>query len=546
MGRAQSSPNALLRSARSLLTALLFCSCFASVAQAQDDEPDTRVGYATDAMPGFGQIAVPRVDPWRIAIGGTASYGYTEDVLAAEDSHHRLAGRLAGAFKIIPNLTLSLRFDGRYDSHTIGDESDDGLVGDPRIGLRFAAESSGLLFGAQLLAWLPGEDAPSIVFDAISVDAKALLGYTTGDFTIATNLGFRLDQSDGSAEGANRLSAADRLSLGVSSSNALLLGLGVGYRLGSAEIFGEWSWDFLIGSDAPDAGQSPMRAGLGGRIWMLDQNALQLELGLDIGLSSRPDPDLLNTGTVLIPIEPRFGVHAGLVFRFPAPERPQTEDVEPEGCQLTSCPEGQELNAEACRCDTVAPPAPTTGTVDGNVTDEQGAPVPNATVAIGAAAATPPADGTAPADAAPPAGVTATTDAAGHFSLANVAPGAAQINATADGYQPATVDVNVVAGQTVTANITLRADLPQGQLRGVIQSFQGRAISGATITVNPLGTQATTDAEGLFQVDVPPGAYQVTISAQGYTEQTRAVTVEERGVTVLNVDMRRAGRGGNK
>lgn len=81
--------------------------------------------------------------------------------------------------------------------------------------------------------------------------------------------------------------------------------------------------------------------------------------------------------------------------------------------------------------------------------------------------------------------------------------------------------------------------VPAGQLRGLIRSFKGQGLR-ATVVVAPLGSEAKTDADGAFALDVPPGVYQVEIAALGYRPQRREVRIEENGVTILNADLRRA------
>jgi hypothetical protein len=41
---------------------------------------------------------------------------------------------------------------------------------------------------------------------------------------------------------------------------------------------------------------------------------------------------------------------------------------------------------------------------------------------------------------------------------------------------------------------------------------------------------------------LPPGVYQVEIACDGYLTQRRKVTVQENGVTVLNVELHEAQR----
>ncbi|MCI3922149.1 S-layer homology domain-containing protein [Paenibacillus sp. TRM 82003] len=78
---------------------------------------------------------------------------------------------------------------------------------------------------------------------------------------------------------------------------------------------------------------------------------------------------------------------------------------------------------------TVAPPAPTVGTVTGAVYGAGGAPLAGATVSIGAAQTM--------------------TDSTGGFTLANVPQGAQTILAVANGYDAKSVAVTVVAGASV-------------------------------------------------------------------------------------------------
>jgi len=472
---------------------------------------DTRLGHAADGLPGLGRVALPRTVPWTIALSGSAGYGMTESVLGVDDTHHRLLGRLALSAQPAPWLAISLQLDGRYDTHSVGGVRDSGLVGDPRLLVRGWYESNGLGLGAQLTGWLPGENAPSIVFGATTLDLEALGSYAvTPDVVLALNAGYRLDRSAESVDDPSRLSSADRISLGLSGFDAMLLGLGGAYRAGAVELYGEWSWDMLLGSDAPSALESPMRLGAGVRVWLAEADAIQLELGFEALLSSRPD---LANPAVVIPIEPRFNVHAGLTFRFPAPTPPT--ELEDDG--------------DGGNGDLVVPPPRELATIRGQVQDTAGAPVPDAEVVLRRAGQN--------------VGAAATTDAEGRFEFTNVEPAPdLSVLVTADGFRDGSAEVAVEAGGTADTALSLERALPGGQIRGIVQAFSGEALA-ATIRVEPLGQEAQTSAEdGVFTIDVPPGDYEVVVSSSGYEEQRRPVHVEENGVTILNVDMRRGRR----
>jgi len=83
--------------------------------------------------------------------------------------------------------------------------------------------------------------------------------------------------------------------------------------------------------------------------------------------------------------------------------------------------------------------------------------------------------------------------------------------------------------------------LPPGQIRGRVRSLRGGALR-AKVEVQPLGQTFDTDAKGAFVIDVPPGRYTVHVHAEGHETQERPAEVEQDGVTILVIDLRRAKR----
>jgi hypothetical protein len=121
----------------------------------------------------------------------------------------------------------------------------------------------------------------------------------------------------------------------------------------------------------------------------------------------------------------------------------------------------------------------------------------------------------------------------------DVRAGSAHVIAKASGYDDATVETTIDANARtpVVIEIVMKKSIKPGQLRGLVRSFNGKPLA-ATIRVEPIGIETKTDADGTFQIDVPPGAYEVVVAAPGHTGQRRPVQVEENGVTILNADMR--------
>jgi hypothetical protein len=159
----------------------------------------------------------------------------------------------------------------------------------------------------------------------------------------------------------------------------------------------------------------------------------------------------------------------------------------------------------------VVPKAKLTGTV----TSSTGQPIPNAAVAIGS--------------------MEFTTDDNGHFA-AELDGGAMTVDAVADGYEPGKTHITIAAGATGDVTVTLQRKVRQGQLRGQVLSFAGKPVPGASVTVGDKST--TTDADGNYSIDLPAGAFEVTIEAAGFATQKRKVNVKLDAVTVLNADMR--------
>ena len=79
---------------------------------------------------------------------------------------------------------------------------------------------------------------------------------------------------------------------------------------------------------------------------------------------------------------------------------------------------------------------------------------------------------------------------------------------------------------------------PRGELRGIVRSLRGRSVD-ADVNVDGDAKDLRAD-QGRFELDVTPGVHEVRISAPGYTTQVRRVRVEENGVTLLNIDRKRA------
>jgi hypothetical protein len=437
-------------------------------------------------------------------VAGTTGYGLTESIGAIEGTHHRIRGVISGGFAVADWLALGLSLDGRYDSHpkdSIG--ADATWVGDPRLLARTGYRlNESFQIGGEIDFWFPGNNAPSLIPGATSVDTKMLASYSPQHipWTVAALAGFRLDNSARSVKKPSRLRPGDRIALGVSDNNACLVGVGTTFRIDKTELIGELTWDILVGQGAPAATVSPMRVDTGVRYHALA--SVQLELLTDISLSKRPQ---LASSSALIPIEPRFSVSAGLRYILNSSRR-----------------------AQAVRMATVTPKETVSrrGTIRGQLLDPDGGPIEGAhlRLTVGKTVAE------------------TTSDASGIYNFEQVPLGNATLHVHANGFEDVDWTVSVVPEIAVQeprrlTPVMVEPELPVGQLRGLVRSFSGKPVQ-ARVYVEPGGTEVFSDASGRFQIDVPPGTYRISLQARGYLRQKRTVKVEKNGVSIINVDMR--------
>ena len=480
-----------------------------------------RVGWNSSGLRGLERIQLPVAPAPEVVLAGEAGYGFTESLGPAHGAHHRAAGSLAVGAALRDWLGASLRFDGRHDVHPDdGMGRDSSTVGDPRLLVRAGgAPGEHVLLGGSVGLWVPGENAPSLAFDASTLDLQlngAWLpagGRGRGPWTLAAAAGYRLDNSAQAAPDLQRLRPGDRLALELSSFDAVLLALGVVHHHGSLELLCEASWDVLVGSGAPSAMQSPLRVQLGARVQLL--SALQLAFGASIAASGRPEQ---GPSDRLVPLEPRFALHAGLRYGF--------------GPALASAQEraGSEHAPSPVAATTAEPAAEATatGSLSGRLLDAAGAPVPDARVVLHA----------------PGPERETSSDAQGRYRFDDVPFGHAELSAERDGYDATSWDVELGAASGEQADHVLpRA--AAGELRGLALSFNGKPVV-ADIHVRALDRpDASIDelhagSDGRWRLALPPGRYEVVVGAQGFVEQTRTIEIAADGVVILNLDLRTA------
>lgn len=294
------------------------------------------VGVGDRARPALRRVAVPEPGKAGSAtVAADLSGGVTEALTDDDAVHERFGARAAAVVNATSWLDFGAWLSGRYDLHPNDARGkDDGFLFQSELSTRLAFRRGGLGYGLEASAWLPGGSDVGSSFSALSADGRLLISGQGTDVVVASYLGYRLDRSAEAAGDAARLRFGDRSALGASDYDAVLAGVGVGYALGRALLFGEASAQLLLGSSQFSA--SPVWLSVGARKPFGPQG-LSGELSLDGLLSARPD---VSAAATLFPIEPRLTLNAGLRYRFgepapgparstPAPERPKPAPVVP-------------------------------------------------------------------------------------------------------------------------------------------------------------------------------------------------------------------------
>jgi hypothetical protein len=133
--------------------------------------------------------------------------------------------------------------------------------------------------------------------------------------------------------------------------------------------------------------------------------------------------------------------------------------------------------------DVVMPPV-LFGTITGIVTDYEGA------VVAGAGVSAP--------------GQFVTTDANGSYTLTNVIAGPVSLNVsppfTRADLRVTSLDVDVVADQTINQPITLSLNAPYGVVTGVVTDYAGQPVAGAQVQFAFTTLSTTTDALGRYRI----------------------------------------------
>ncbi|WP_370644010.1 collagen binding domain-containing protein [Myxococcus sp. RHSTA-1-4] len=153
------------------------------------------------------------------------------------------------------------------------------------------------------------------------------------------------------------------------------------------------------------------------------------------------------------------------------------------------------------------------------VSAQNGVPLPEVRVAVGAAEVR--------------------TDMMGQAQVKDLPPGPVAVVVKSPGFRPAEEAAVIVAGQESALSVPLALERKSGPatLTGQVRSTRGGQPLAATLLIPQAKVRTRTDAKGAFTVRVKGGTYRITISARGHLSQTKVVKVRDGEQAIFNVDL---------
>ena len=476
------------------------------------ETPAGQYADGIDGLPGLYRIGIAGTSAPRAGAGLWLQYGYTEPQNGDSADHHRFGGTVAAGGALWPYLSAAVRVDMRHDIHGADPMgSDSGTLIDVTPMLRAGAEvAPGIYLGGEGRLALSGAAASEGVAPP-TFDGRLLAAGRFGQETLALLAGYRTPQGGSILTDAAMLRPGDRVVLGLSEYGAVLLGLGAQHSFGKTDVLAEVTWDLLVGDGAPPAPSSPLRIGLGARHTIIPGLCLHGQIEISPG-----DRAPSTTADPLVPVEPRFLALIGASVRFPDLLKKKSEAKPPP-----------EEPPEEAPPPPPPPPPPAPASLRVTVVDDTGHPISDALVTL---------EIEHPGQAEPERRQVP-LDQLNVYTLSELAGGEVDITVSAALLQPYNQHLVLVPGETADVSVRLAKDATQGaQLRGLVRDYSGAGLM-AKVQVIPGDLVTTCNEQGEFVLDLPPGTYDVVITADGHQTQKRRLKVRREGVTVLNADL---------
>lgn len=137
------------------------------------------------------------------------------------------------------------------------------------------------------------------------------------------------------------------------------------------------------------------------------------------------------------------------------------------------------------------------------------------------------------------AGESKTTDAAGVVRFGPLKPGPTTVELSAPGYGPRSEGASILPEleASVTAEMMSLKKAVPATVSGFVRSAQTGAPIAAEVRILERKLKANVDGAGAFNFQVPGGSYTITVTAKGFTSQTKQFTVKDGDQAIFNLDL---------
>lgn len=206
-----------------------------------------------------------------------------------------------------------------------------------------------------------------------------------------------------------------------------------------------------------------------------------------------------------VPSTPPYTVWIGLTYAWDPLKRGETETkiVEKEVEKIVEKP---------------IPAATSTGRIAGrviNVADQT--PIPGAIVSFEGGMITP----------------VATDEMEGRYTTYDLTAGMVRLTAHREGFKPQTQEAEVKVGEMTLLDFALEPEIKKGTLNGTVTNEKDRGLVAKVDILGPAEFHLDSAGDtGTFAADIPPGSYNVKVSADGYLAKGRVLQVKERQTVV--------------
>ena len=502
----------LIHIQKNILVVFYIAVALGLITPAVGAEENGTIGFTPYGNYGVRRLLMPMAPSTHLSVSGYAGYGLIESMGPVSGAHHRIDGLLSVAGSPIKQLGMRLSLDGYHDRHPSDDTGGDTTtVGTPSFGIHGGQQiGKWIQLGGALDVIIPGGAAPSLAFESTTLEPRLILAVAPQNeiWRLIASVGYRWDNTGKTAPEAQSLRPGDRISIGTSDYDAVLVGLGSSVSISKVELLAELTSNIYVNN--PPSGSSPVRIDVGARYHITP--ALQAALITETLLIGRPE---LDADTPIMPIEPRFSISVGVTYAFGVKKQ-------------TVAPTDEENPIAPIEPPTTKPEAPTaeTTSIEGSVVDEEGNPIGGTSVRFVTAAE------------GEPEKFETTTDQNGQYRLTDLPLGEGTLVIEMEGFDPIEQPMTLSSEPVLQEPSILREVISSPtQLRGQIRSIKGEPLK-AKLVIKPGNKTVETDEDGQFSIDLPSGKYRVTISAPGRKSQKKRVVIEENSVTIINVDLR--------